>query len=255
MSSSIWTRCAGTSNARPLRLLAWRAVEGQHVVSTRKLVDSDDEQRVLEDLLEASKPPLAPDEQRAGLHYLLFTPFRYPPLRWGSRFGTRAERGIWYGSRAVRTCFAEVAYYRLLFLEGTTADLSPLIVDLTAFQASIRARRGIDLTAPPFDAHEEVLASRTDYAETQRLGAAMRADGIEAFVFRSARDARGGANVAVLRPTAFGAKAPKKSETWVSVATKSAVEMTRKDLLSARQTLRYPRGDFEVDGALPRPSA
>ena len=91
MSSNIWTRCAGTSSVGTLRVDPWRAVEGQHVISTRKLVDTDDEQRVLEELLEGSKPPLRPDESE--LHYLLFTPFRYPPLRWGSRFGTRAERG------------------------------------------------------------------------------------------------------------------------------------------------------------------
>lgn len=40
MSSSIWTRCAGDSELRPLRLSPWRIVEAQHQVSTRKLVDT-----------------------------------------------------------------------------------------------------------------------------------------------------------------------------------------------------------------------
>ena len=44
MSSSIWTRCAGDSEIRPLRRSPWRVVEAQHQVSTRKLVDSLDEQ-------------------------------------------------------------------------------------------------------------------------------------------------------------------------------------------------------------------
>src|SRR5438067_8369321 len=40
---SIWTRCAGDSELRPLRLSPWRAVEAQHQVSTRKLVDRSEE--------------------------------------------------------------------------------------------------------------------------------------------------------------------------------------------------------------------
>jgi len=118
MSSSIWTRCAGDSEIRPLHNSPWRVVEAQHQVSTRKLVDSAEEQALLEDLIDRVKPP---DATGGRLHYLLFTPFRYPPLAHGSRFGGRHERGIWYGSVERRSAFAEVAYYRLLFLEGTQA--------------------------------------------------------------------------------------------------------------------------------------
>ena len=95
MSSSIWTRCAGDSEIRALRLSPWRVVEAQHQVSTRKLVDSADEQILLEELIERVKPA---DRTGGRWHYLLATPFRYPPLRHGSRFGGRHEPGIWYGS-------------------------------------------------------------------------------------------------------------------------------------------------------------
>src|SRR3954464_4226566 len=111
MSSSIWTRCAGVSEIRPLRASAYRAVEAQHQVSTRKLVDSSEEQILLEELIDSAKPP---DVTRGRSHYLLSTPFRYPPLLHGSRFGARHERGIWYGSETRRTAFAEVAYYRFV---------------------------------------------------------------------------------------------------------------------------------------------
>ena len=110
MSSNIWTRCAGDSELRALRASPWRAVEAQHQVSTRKLVDSADEQALLEELIDRAKPP---DMTGGKTHYLLATPFRYPPLRHGSRFGTRHERGIWYGSETRAAVFAEVAYYRL----------------------------------------------------------------------------------------------------------------------------------------------
>ena len=42
----------------PRRMLAWRGVEAQHVVSTMRLVDTPAEQDLLEQLLEGSKPPV-----------------------------------------------------------------------------------------------------------------------------------------------------------------------------------------------------
>ncbi|MCV6615090.1 MAG: RES family NAD+ phosphorylase [Cellvibrionaceae bacterium] len=37
------------------------------------------------------------------------TPFRYPPLAYGSRFGSTLERGIFYASQELATAFAESA--------------------------------------------------------------------------------------------------------------------------------------------------
>lgn len=56
-------------------------VESQEQVATLQLVDTLEEQALLEELLESSKPPVPADAE--PLHYLLKTPFRYPPLRWG----------------------------------------------------------------------------------------------------------------------------------------------------------------------------
>ena len=54
MSSSIWTQCAERFEPQRVSGPAWRAVESQHVTSTRKLVDSDDEQQVLEALIDTA---------------------------------------------------------------------------------------------------------------------------------------------------------------------------------------------------------
>lgn len=243
MSQDIWTECGGAYSVRELRLAPWRVVEAQHINSTRKLVDSDDEQALLELLIDDVKPR----SPFPGLHHLLATPFRYPPLRYGSRFGTRSERGIWYGARRIVTALAELAYYRLLFLEGTSADLSPLTTWHSVFQAHVATSVGIDLTAldPPD------IASPTTYAASQALGAAMRAAGVEAFLYPSARDPAGGDNVGLFEPC-FTRRTPSTPVSWVCVSTREAVEVKRADL-HRQERHRFVRSIFEVDGQLPVP--
>jgi RES domain-containing protein len=254
MSPNIWTRCAASFRPRRLELLAYRVVESQHVLSTRKLVDSDEEQALLEELIDRVKPPVPPGPEFRGLHYLLFTPFRHPPLRYGSRFGTRAERGIWYGSKELATSFAEVAYYRLLFLEGSAATLGTLTVELTAYTAAIRTRAGADLTRLPFKEHESAISSKTSYDASQRLGRDMRAARVAGFLFVSARAPARGTNVGLFLP-AFASKRPKRFETWTCSADRSKVELSSKSIARTRTArLAFAREDFVVGGKLPSPA-
>ena len=250
MSSSIWMQCAGDSRKQRLALLAWRVIEAQHQVSTRKLVDSVEEQELLEDLIEHSKPPVI-----AGmpLHSLLATPFRYPPLRHGSRFGSRYDRGVWYGGEHLKTVLAEIAYYRFVFLEGTSADLGTLTVQLTAFNVAVRSSEAIDLTGAPFALHQAVVSSPTDYSASQALGEAMRQAGVEFCRYASARDPDGGTNIAVFLPSAFGPARPRAFETWQLVSTSTSVELSKRDYF-ARVRYQFPRDTFLVDGKLPAPA-
>ncbi len=250
MSSTIWTQCAGSSEIRGLAITPWRVVEAQHQIATRKLVDSDAEQALLEEVLERYKPPIT---DGGRLHYLLFTPFRYPPLAHGSRFGARHEPGVWYGSESLRTAFAEVAYYRLLFLEGTRAELNPLETDLSAFTVRVRTPHGIDLTLPPFARWQKTVGSRTGYAASQALGTAMRAAAVEAFRYESARDVRGGINIGVFSPRAFAGRRPRRIENWRCVAARERVELTKRDYFE-RTVHGFPRAEFLVQGRLPSPA-
>ncbi|MDP1569482.1 MAG: RES family NAD+ phosphorylase [Vicinamibacterales bacterium] len=236
-----------STRRRPLRLTTWRVVEAQHQVSTRKLVDTLEEQALLEDLIDSAKPP----SRHPRLHYLLSTPFRYPPLRHGSRFGTRHAPGLWYGSESAATAFAEVAYYRFVFLEGTHADLGAVTTVLTAFTARVRTERGIDLTARPFAAHRAVLASPISYVDTQALGGAMREAGVEAVRYHSAR--ADGVNVGVFAPQVFRGVVPRTLETWHSVAASHRVELVRRDYFTPAQHT-FARDAFLVDGRLPAPA-
>ena len=249
MSSSIWTHCAGDSELRELRLDVWRVVEAQHQVATRRLVDSDAEQLLLEQLIDSSKPPQPPARR---LHYLLATPFRYPPLQHGTRFGTRAEASLWYGSETLPAAFAEVAYYRLIFLEGTAADLGAVETELTAFAAALRTQRGIDLTLAPFVSYKSRISAPASYAESQPLGAAMRAAGVEVFRYDSAR-AASGINVGVFTPAAFARARPGRLQTWHCVATRLRVELRHRDYFD-RSIHTFERAQFLIEGALPAPA-
>lgn len=229
----------------------WRVVEAQHVISTRKLVESDEEQALLEELLERAKPPMPPATE--PLHYLLSAPFRYPPLRHGSRFATRFEPSLWYGSLELGTAFAEVAYYRLLFLEGTEAAIEPLVVELSAFQARVRTERFVDLCSETFASLHERLRAPASYADSQALGAALRAQGVEVFHFPSARDPDGGTNVGLFTPRVFARRRPTVPRTFRCVATKERVEIVRRDYFAHERHV-FERSIFLVDGALPLPA-
>ena len=196
MSSLIWTRCAGKSRLTFLQLAAFRVVEDQYKIITRRLVDSAGEQERLEQLIESVKPPVPMGPAWTRLNYLLSTPFRYPPLAHGSRFGTRRERGIWYGSETVDTALAEVAFWRLRFLNRTAAVIISE-AGFTSFSVRLRSSHAVDLTARPFRNYQDRISSATSYADSPALGTDMRNDGVEFCRYFSARDPKKGLNLAV----------------------------------------------------------
>jgi hypothetical protein len=210
-----WTPDALSSSARRLAGRCWRVVEAQHVVSTLKLVDTLAEQALLEDLLEASKPPVPPECRR--LHYLLSTPFRYgAPYPRGSRFRRAgATPGTFYASHTPPTAMAEMAFHRLLFFAESPDTPWPVNPgEHTAFAVRYRARAGIDLTTPPFDRQGARWSHPTDYAACQDLADAARSAAIQAIRYRSVRDPDGGLNVALLTCAAFASREPIERQTW-----------------------------------------
>jgi hypothetical protein len=186
-------------------------VEAQHVLSTAKLVDDAEEQELLETLIDRAKPSLpdTPEFAPPGappLHYLLATPFRYPPLRHGSRFGSTHERGIWYGARHLDTVLAEVAFYRLLFLAGTKAVLAPIETTHTAYSVPVKSSRAVDLSRGHFDGVRGGLLDPSSHAAGRAFGTVLREASVELLLFPSARDPEARANAAVFSPRAFAGK-------------------------------------------------
>lgn len=250
MSLDIWAEIASPDLPGPLAGDLVRLVESQEQVATNHLVGSLEEQVLLEALLEQSKPAL-PDSCR-DLHYLLATPFRYPPLRHGSRFGTRFELSLFYGARNTLTVLAEAAYYRLVFWAGmAVAPARPLVTQHTLFGVAWKVRRGLRLQMPPFDVYRESLAAPASYMATQRLGAAMRNAGVEAFEYTSARDPSAGINVALFAPGAFASSRPAFMQPWLADTDGDGVRFYS---VEDRKVHRYSFAQFAVDGVLPVPA-
>lgn len=187
-------------------------VEAQHIASTMKVVDSKDEQDVLESLLEGSKPPLPADIE--DLDYLLTTPFRYDPRRQGSRFRAETDPGVYYGAESVRTAGAELGYWRWRFLKDAV-DLDRIEpVAHTAFSVDI-GTTAVDLRQPPFDKDAAVWKHPSDYAGTQTFARMGREAGLGAIVYASVRDPEPAWCLALLHPSGFAMKRPHLgSQTW-----------------------------------------
>lgn len=214
MALPIWIPDALRSERKPHEKIYWRCVEAQHVVSTLQLVDTLEEQRLLEDILEETKPP-APEECE-GLHYLYMTPFRYGPYPHGSRF-RRAGRtpGVIYVSEEPSTAIIETAFHLLLFYAdspGTPFPSRPS--EHTAFDVPTRTDAAIDLLEEPFIDAQDLWIHPTDYEPCQQLEEAARAEGIELIRYASVRDPDHKPNAAILTCAAFAAGGPTQRQTW-----------------------------------------
>lgn len=193
----------------------WRIVESQETAATLSLADNLDEQSMLEQLIEGVKPPLP--AKAMTYSYLLFTPFRYPPLPYGSRFGTVAEPSLFYGSLEDSTCFAECAFYRLVFFYSmSVAPPKPIRCGHSLFTVDYATGKGVDLSTAPFDIHREEICHPSDYAFPQRLGRHLREQGADCLVAPSARDPGNGLNIALFNPTPFVCQEPTSLSQWHS---------------------------------------
>ncbi|MBV8801486.1 MAG: RES family NAD+ phosphorylase, partial [Gammaproteobacteria bacterium] len=216
-------------------------------------VDSLEEQKILEDLIESTKPPFK--DESFKWHYLLSTPFRYPPLQNGSRFGTRFEPSFWYGSLELTTAMAETAYYRFNFLRASKAEFGNIITNHTVFSAKIITQNGIDLTQLPFSKFTSRISSPVSYEESQMLGNAMRQSKVESFAYQSARDPDKGINIALTSPKAFLHKKPenKSFQSWQCIINNDVADFIRLSSIS-NEMKSFTLECFLHNGTLPFPA-
>ena len=217
MSSATWTPAALSRERRRLAGSCWRVVEAQHRVSTMKLVDTVEEQSVLEFLLDHTKPPIPADCRQ--LHYLLFTPFRY-----GTRYpeGSRFRRaghtaGVFYASETAATAIAEMAFHRLLFFHDSPETPWPVnAAEHTVFPVAFKSRSALDLTRAPLKRDRMLWTHPTDYHACQELADHAREAGVNVLRYESARAGAspGSINTALLSCGAFASRKPGTRQTW-----------------------------------------
>jgi hypothetical protein len=240
----------------PLSGAVHRITDRQGQSGTADLVDGLREQARLEQLIEAVKPPMPSDGPEAAegrampSHRLLLTPFRYPPLQSGSRFGRVHQRHLFYGARSLDTALAERAFQALRQLEGSPLPSGARLQrQQTAFAVEIGTERGLVLQQ---HLSPEALAEIRDpssYGASQRCGDAMRDRRVKAFETASARSPQTAAIVGVLTPYAF-CSTPFDLQDWtLEIGAEGVTAVCFGGGLSAQ----FSREQFLVDGRWPSP--
>ena len=222
----VWKAAWFDTGVRVRAAALWRGVEAQHVVATMRLVDTLEEQRILEELLETSKPFLPPEAR--GKHYLIFTPFRYrSPI--ASRFRRASDSGIWYGAVELKTACAEVAYWKWRFLMDSDALADrALHTEHTFFEAMVRGRC-VDLTATPWKSAAHAWRHKTDYSACQDLADEARKRAL-AWVRYAAVRVPEGVGGAVLRADSLSLAEPLGQQTWACKTTAAGAYLQRPGL-------------------------
>lgn len=250
--------CAADCGSVPFTALGrvvHRITARQGQSGTADLVDGLREQARLEQLIEGVKPPIPSDWPEAGKrgplpHRLLLTPFRYPPLESGSRFGRAHQPHLFYGARALETALAERAFHALRQLEDSPLPAGSRIQrEQTAFSVQISAERGLALQE---HLTAEALAAITDpasYNASQRCGDAMRERQVQAFEVPSARSPESPPVVGVMTPYAFSSTPFDLHDWTLEISGEGVTAVSFGNALTAH----YPRELFLVDGCWPVP--
>ncbi|MGB8693914.1 MAG: RES family NAD+ phosphorylase [Steroidobacteraceae bacterium] len=220
--SGLWQE-AWFAGLRSRTALLWRGVEAQHLIATLRLTDTAADHRLLEELLERSKPPLP--QHTHSRHYLLTTPFRYrSPV--ASRFRRAQEPGAWYGAEDLRTACAEVGYWRWRFLndsDGLAAQA--LHTTHSFFRAQVRGRC-LDLTRAPWSTARQSWRDPRDYGACQALAAAAHTQRVAWIRYQSAR-VEVGICGAAFEVAALTLSRTSPMQTWVCRSTRSGVRLQR----------------------------
>ena len=185
-------------------------------------------------------------EQLARLEAMVAS--SYPPLRHGSRFGSRQYRGLFYGSRSRGGCLVEGAYDGLLFWEGLIdPPAAPIRRRQTLFSVLLNASRGLRLQAIAAEAAQASLRDPLAYGPTQQLGAWMRDQGIGAFEYLSARSMDALVRVGVFSPALFQSTRFDQVEISTEISADHTTFLCHDD----GKLHRFRRELFLIDGAFP----
>ncbi len=236
---------------KPLQGEAFRIAESQQKVATNTLVDTLEEQKVLEEMLERVKPRIPQDCE--NFDYLIYTPFRYPPLKHGSRFGAKTHSSIFYGSTNIDAAFAELAYYRFVYYDGmmTTPKKSQKVTQHTSFKVNYQTKNGVALHESPFSKYKKEISDPGHYQASQAIGGDMREKSVEVFSYYSAR-ALNQINIGIFTCKAICNDVPQALRHWSCITKDKTV--TIRSLDDSWDNISFELDQFLVDGLLPTPA-
>jgi len=236
---------------KPLQGEVFRVAESQQKVATNTLVDTLEEQKILEELLDGIKPKIPLECEQ--FDYLIYTPFRYPPLKHGSRFGKKIHPSIFYGSKKLEAAFAELAYYRFVYYDGVLSapKKKQKITQHASFSVELKSKKGVALNQPPFNKLKNRISNPASYNDSQKIGEEMRKKEVEAFTYFSAR-AAGEVNVGIFSCKALSSNFPKALKHWSCITRDKSV--TIRSLDDRWSSISFEIDQFLVDGALPSPA-
>ncbi|MFK7816932.1 MAG: RES family NAD+ phosphorylase [Gammaproteobacteria bacterium] len=229
----------------------FRVAESQQKIATNTLVDTLEEQQILEEMLDQVKPRIP--QGCESFDYLIYTPFRYPPLKHGSRFGKKIHPSIFYGSKTINAAFAELAYYRFIYYDGmiTSPRKQQKVTQHTSFSVNVRTSRGVELNKPPFNKYKRKLSDPAAYSDSQKIGEEMREKEVEVFTYFSAR-ATNEVNVGIFDCKAIQNFMPNALKHWSCITRDESV--TIRSLDDSWSNISFELDQFLVDGVLPSPA-
>jgi hypothetical protein len=216
-----------------------------------QVVDTLEEQSLLEDIIESSKPPLTKQADKSGRHYLFKTPFRYPPLKYGSRFGRQYQPSLFYASHTIKSALYESAFYSFYFMSRTEIPFTGVITNKkTSFTANVVTNNYVDLCLINEPDLQRALQHKSDYSYPHKIGTYMRDKGVEAFSYYSARE-DGGKHIGVFYLDTING-VPENERQW-------QIKQTPDRLLyycplDTALNIEFSIERFYVDGKLPHPS-
>jgi hypothetical protein len=225
-----------------------RMVETQEYAATTSLVDDLEEQAILEQILDDFKPSYADDTQ--DLHYLISTPFRYPPLKYGSRFGAITQPSYFYASESISTCLVEAAFYRFYLIDGTETPFPKVIQsEHSLFFVQAISTHALDLTHISDAEIQKQLTDPGSYLLTQQVGLQARKNGAVLLRYFSARSQEQGINVAIDNHTIIQSEKPEDKVEYICQLDPQT------GILRFSQPRTFPvmftREQFLIDGQLP----
>ncbi len=228
---------------------AYRFVETQEYAATAGLVNNQAEQDVLETLLDEVKPRYRKGTE--SMHYLLKTPFRYPPLKYGSRFGSRQMPSFFYASETPHTALVEAAYYRFVFMHHTVPRYpNPVRSQHALFYVRVKSTQCSDLTQLAAAEVQRQLTHPSQYQYSQKIGQWLVSEQrTELIRYYSARH-RHGVNLALAQPSVIRSNTPQQSDNWLCLTTPDTVSFSTPH----QPSLVFEQSEFKVGGVLPSPA-